>query len=138
MKEGRIRAGIVLFVAAVLFIFSSVAFAGDIVPAKEAVKYLDKNRYTKAQIKEYYSSIKGKTIKGTGTIAEVKPARKNYELCVMVTGTTYDRSCNLVVSTDQKDALNLKKGQKVSFEGQFVRLTPFVNYYVIIKGKYSK
>lgn len=138
MKERRIWTGAVLIIAVLSFVFGSVVFAADIVPAKEAVKYLDKNKYTKAQIKEYYSSIKGKTIKGTGTIAEVKQARKNYELCVIVTGTTYDRACNLVVSTDQEDAMKLKKGQKVSFEGKFVRLTPFVNYYVIIKGKYSK
>jgi hypothetical protein len=109
----------------------------DVVPAAEAVSYLDKETYTSAQIRQYYRGLRSKTIAGEGTVAQVRQVRKNYEVCVLVTGTTYSRPCNLVINTGQEEALNLQMGQKVSFEGQFVRLTPFVNYYVIIKGAYQ-
>jgi len=126
----------------VSFVFSAAVpatvHAGDAVPAKEAVKYLDKEKYTRAQIRDFYRKLKRKTVKGEGRVYEVKKARRNYEICVMVKDTTYYRPCNLVISTPQKEALKLNKGDRIAFEGEFIRLTPFVNYYVIIKGKFRR
>lgn len=139
MKQTLSKTGCVLVIAsALMFIASQAVFAGDVVPAKEAVKYLDKKTYTKAQIRDYYRALKKKTVKGDGKVADVRKVRRNYEICVMVKGTKYERACNLIVNTSQEDAVKLNKGQKISFEGQFIRLTPFVNYYVIIKGSYKK
>lgn len=140
MKQGSSTITLLVVIAITLVIIrvGAVSAGDDAVSAKEAVQYLDKKTYTNAQIRDYYRGLKKKTVKGTGMVAEVKPARKNYEICVLVTDTKYDRACNLVINTGQKEALHLKKGEKIAFEGKFIRLTPFVNYYVIIKGTYKK
>ena len=129
----------VLSVAVSLVIVSfDRSFAEEAVSAKEAVKYLDKNKYTTAQIKTYYKSLKKKTIKGTGKVTDVIAGRRGSKVTVVVTGTQSKKGYNLVIVTRQDAETELNKNDKISFEGIFVRYHPFKVDNIDIKGTYKK
>jgi hypothetical protein len=114
------------------------AFAEEAVSAKEAVKYLDKDKYTSAQIKTYYKSLKKKTIKGTGKVTDVITGRRGSKVTVVVTGTQSKKGYNLVIVTRQDAETELNKNDRISYEGIFVRYHPFKVDNIDIKGTYKK
>lgn len=130
----------VVFSIAISFTILSLdrSFAEEAVSAKEAVKYLDKNEYTTAQIKTYYRSLKKKTIKGTGKVVDVIKGRRGSKVTVLVTGTQSKKGYNLVIITRQDPASELNKNDEISFEGIFVRYHPFTVDNIDIKGTYKK
>ncbi len=127
-----------LSMTALMVITAGLAVAGDVVMAKDAVKYLDKSTYTSAQIKQYYRSLKGKTVKGSGVVVDVRTARKGSRVAVYIPGTKKPaKGYNIVVVTEQ-DGMDLKKGSKVSFEGTFLRYAMFTADNLDIQGTYKK
>ncbi len=141
LKRSSIYTMIICLSFSFLIVTYSKLSAEEAVSAKEAVKYLDKSKYTSAEIKKYYRALKKKKVKGIGRVVEVRKGRKAFSVAVLVDGTkpiSKRKEYNLVVITTQDAGTELKKNDRVSFEGIFIRYAMFTVDNIDLKGTYKK
>ncbi len=110
-----------------------------VIDVNEIIKQIDPTKYTKAQIKEYYKSIRGKYAKGEGVVVNVLPGRRGrHRVTVLTSASKPEKGYNVVLYTTQDAPAELKLNDRISFEGTVGRISTFRGASVDIKGKYTK
>jgi len=126
--------------------FESLAFAAEeakILTIDEVIKNTDPATATKAQIKEYFNKVKGKTDKGEGTVVDVLPpgimSRGMPRITVLTAASKPEKGYNVVLLTAQAEAgSELQINDRIAFEGKIERISSFKGTSVDIVGTYKK
>ena len=126
--------------------FQSLAFAAEeaeILNIDEVIKNTDPATATKAQIKEYFNKVKGKTAKGEGTVVDVLPpgiaSRGMPRITILTAASKPQKGYNVVLITAQPEAESeLQINDRIAFEGKIERMSSFKGTSVDIAGTYKK
>lgn len=92
------------------------------ITAEEVLRNLDLDKNTKAHIQEYVKETKGKTVYGKGKVVDVTGKKGNFKVRVKIEGNIPPAAkgeYNVTLFTEKPDAANLKKGDRIKFEGTF-------------------
>ncbi len=119
------RSGILmsaLFVAAGIFMCVQAAPA-ETVDAKTVAKHLDKEKYTKSEIKDYMKGLKGSEITAEGHINDIESGKKNEKIVVWV--DVPGRSKKFVVDALVSDSAGFHKNDAVACKGEFAKYNIF-------------
>jgi len=127
-----------LIIMAIFVLASVAAYAGDVLDVNTIIKSIKPDTMTKVQIKEYYSSVKGKTAKGSGKVVDVSPGRGKYKITILTSASNPPKGYNVVLYGKGDAPTNLNKGQTIKFEGEVGRISTFRGLSVDIIGSYSK
>ncbi|MFZ3138108.1 MAG: hypothetical protein WA126_12045 [Thermodesulfovibrionales bacterium] len=110
----------------------------SVLDVNEIIKHCDPIKYSRAQFKEYYNSIKGKTAKGEGTVVKVLPGRKENRVTIYTPVSNPDKGYNVVLYTIQDATSELKPDDRISFKGEVGKISSFEGESVDIHGTYKK
>lgn len=105
---------------------------------QEVLKNLDPSTHTKAELKEYHSSIKGASVSGSGTVVNVLPPGrgiKQTRVTILTSDKAPEKGYDVVLYTTQ-DASSLKMGQKIKFSGTIGRFSTFKGLSVDVMGEF--
>jgi len=93
------------------------------ITVEEILRNLDLDKNTKAHIQDYVKETKGKTVNGKGKVIDVTKGRGGeFRVRVKTEGDIPPAArgeYNVTLITEKPDAANLKKGDKIKFEGTF-------------------
>jgi hypothetical protein len=119
--------------------YTQCAEEGTLLNVNEILKNVDTEKYTKAQIKEYYDGVRGKKAKGEGIVVNVLPGkRERHKVTILTPASSPEKGYNVVLYTTQDAPSELNKNDKVVFEGEVGRLSTFRGSSIDIHGTYKK
>jgi len=127
-----------LFIIAAIVLASTLAFAEDVINVNTIIKNIKPDTMTKVQIKEYYSTVKGKAARGTGKVVDVSPGRGKYKITILTNASNPEKGYNVVLYGKGDAPTDLNKGQTIKFEGEVGRISTFRGLSVDIKGSLTK
>jgi hypothetical protein len=107
--------------------------------ADDVIKNVDPSVVSKAQFKEYFRDVEGKKVKGQGLVVNVLGGGlSRYRISILTPASEPEKGYNVVLYTSQDAGDELKKGDKVSFEGEITRVNPYRGASLDIHGTYKR
>lgn len=129
----------IFFSISLILIFALTAFAQEgVLSVDEVIKKLDATKYTKAQIKEYHGTIKGKQAEGTGKVVNVLPGKKDrHRVTILTPASNPEKGYNVVLYTTKDAPSELTIGTKIKFKGEIGRVSTWRGTSIDIHGDYT-
>jgi len=131
----------IFFMVGLIFAFAIGVYAAEkALSIQEVLKNLDPATHTKAEIKNYHSSIKDAPVSGSGKVVNVLPPGrgiKQTRITVLTSDKAPEKGYDVVVYTTQ-DASGLKIGQSIKFTGTIGRISTFKGLSVDVMGEFSE
>ncbi|GBD99957.1 hypothetical protein BMS3Abin07_02004 [bacterium BMS3Abin07] len=138
-KKGFVLAAIFIF-AAISTVSADAVFAGS-APALDVntvIRQLDPAVNTRARIKKYFRSIKGRKVRGKGKVVNVLGGRSRISVTILTSATKPRKGYNVVIYTKQDAISELYIHDRLSFEGVLFKYSAFGGGSIAIKGVYKK
>jgi hypothetical protein len=127
-----------LFVSLFLFVLSAYAQDKQL-PVNEVIEKVDATKYTKAEIKDYHATIKGKKAEGTGKVVNVLPGKRDrHRVTILTRASNPEKGYNVVLYTTMNAPSELKIGDEIKFKGEIGRLSTIRGSSIDIIGSYEK
>jgi hypothetical protein len=127
-----------LAIIAAFILASALAYAGGMLEVNTIIKNIRPDTMTKAQIKEYYKTVRGKMARGTGRIVDFSTGRGKYKATILTSASHPAKGYNVVLYARGEAPKGLNRGQTVKFEGKVGRISTFRGLSVDIKGSITK
>jgi hypothetical protein len=136
----------ILLLTAVLAIFANQMIASCPVYAEdkilnidEVIRNVDPEKVNKAQFKEYFRDIDGQTVKGAGIVVNILPgSRGTNRVAILTPASNPDKGYNVMLYTTQDVSAEIKKDDRILFEGKITRVNPYQGASIDLHGAYQK
>ncbi len=121
-------------------IFCSYIFAEETtLDVNTILMNIDPEKVNKAQVKEYFKEIHGKTVKGEGKVINILPANnENLRIRILTPASSPEKGYNVVLFTTQGTIPEISPGDIIIFEGLVQRINAFQGASLDIHGTYMK
>jgi hypothetical protein len=124
-----------LFMVSGMAILSPGQAQAGQVTAADVADHMDKSKYTSADIKQYLKDLKGKQVSAEGKVHDVMTGKTGVKIVVSV--DIPGRSRDFVVDVHTRTASALKKGDRVSCTGEYIKYNMFTLNGIGIEGSCS-
>ncbi len=122
-------------VASFLMIFGNAAFAAQ--DAATIAQHMNKEKYTKSEIKSYMKDMKGKDVTASGKVQDVESGKRGEKVVLWI--TVPGREKNFVVDAIVDDVSKFHKNDSVTCTGKFEKYNIFsLNGLTLKDSKCSK
>ena len=115
---------------------------GEVLSVDDVIKGTNPATKTKTQIDSYWEQVKDKNARGEGIVVNVLPGRKlsphEARVLILTPASKPAKGHNVVLYTNEQALSELKKHDKVSFEGKIGMKSSHKGGSIDVEGTYKK
>jgi len=115
---------------------------GEVLSIDDVIKGTNPATKTKAQIDSYFKQVKEKDARGEGIVVNVLPGRKlsshDARVLILTPASKPEKGYNVVLFANEQALSELKKNDRVSFEGKINMRSPYKGGSIDVIGTYKK